>query len=399
MIRIIDITLKDILQMARDRKILMFLLVMPILFTLLFGFAFGGFGGGDSDSRLPVGYLDADDSWLSEELRNLLIASDVIRLEEFAANRQEQLEKSVIDEELVAAIIVPPGYGRTILEGKNAKVILFGDVSTPVGTTVKSAVLTAANRLDGVVRTAIILEEASGNQVPFDYGFEQTLSAWEEPPITVKETTSSAIDEESNGNMSLAHTTPGMMLQFAIAGLLTSAQIIVAERKTHSLRRMLTTATKRVHILLGHLLAIFIMIFAQFLVLIVFGQFVLKIDYLRDPLATGIVAFTAALCIAALGLLIGTLAKSEEQAVIFALIPMFVFAGLGGAWVPLEVTGSTFQAIGHVSPVAWAMDGFKNVSVRGLGLNSVLLPAAALVGYALLFFGVAAWRFQRSQEK
>jgi len=398
-IRIIDITLKDMLQMVRDRKIFMFLLVMPILFTLLFGYAFGGFGGGDTDPRLPVGYLNADDSWLSGELHNLLIASDVIRLEEFAINRQEQLEKSVIDEELVAAIIVPPGYGRTILDGKNAKVILFGDVSTPVGTTVKSAVLTAANRLDGVVRTAIILEEASGNQVPFDYGFERTLSAWEEPPITVDETTSSAIEEQTNDNMSLAHTSPGMMLQFAIAGLLTSAQIIVAERKSHSLQRMLTTATKRVHILLGHLLAIFIMIFAQFLVLIVFGQFVLKIDYLRDPLATGIVAFTAALCIAALGLLIGTLAKSEEQAVIFALIPMFVFAGLGGAWVPLEITGPTFQTIGHVSPIAWAMDGFKNVTVRGLGLNSVLLPAAALAGYAVLFFGVAAWRFQRSQEK
>ncbi len=242
-------------------------------------------------------------------------------------------------------------------------------------------------------------KEASANQVPFDYAFEQTLSAWEEPPITVDETTSSAIEEQTNGNMQLAHTSPGMMLQFAIAGLLTSAQIIVAERKSHSLQRMLTTATKRVHILLGHLLAIFIMIFAQFLVLMVFGQFVLKIDYLKDPLATGLVAFAAALCIAALGLLIGTLAKSEEQAVIFALIPMFVFAGLGGAWVPLEITGPTFQTIGHVSPIAWAMDGFKNVTVRGLGLNSVLLPAAALAGYAVLFFGVAAWRFQRSQER
>ncbi len=399
MIRIIDITLKDMLQMARDRKIFMFLLVMPILFTVLFGYAFGGFGGGDTDQRLPVGYLDADDSWLSGELYTLLKASTIIRLEEFAANRQEQLEKSVIDEELVAAIIVPPGYGRTILDGKNAKVVLFGDVSTPVGTTVKSAVLTAANRLDGTVRTAIILEGASANQVPFDYAFEQTLSAWEEPPITVNETTSSAIDEESNGNMSLAHTSPGMMLQFAIAGLLTSAQIIVAERKSHSLQRMLTTATKRVHILIGHLLAIFIMIFAQFLVLIVFGQIILKIDYLSNALATGVVAFTAALCIATLGLLIGTLAKSEEQAVIFALIPMFVFAGLGGAWVPLEFTGPTFQVIGHASPIAWAMDGFKNITVRGLGLSSVLLPAAALVGYAIIFFGTAAWRFQVSQEK
>jgi ABC-2 type transport system permease protein len=399
MIRIIDITLKDMLQMARDRKIFMFLLVMPIIFTLLFGYAFGGFGGGNSDSRLPVGYLAEDESWLTDELHSLLRASDVIRLEEYAANRRAEMEKSVVDENLAAAIIVPTGYGHTILDGKNAKLILIGDTSTPVGTTVKSAVLTAANRLDSSVRTAIILEAAAGDQVPFDYAFDQTLAAWEQPPITVEETTSSAIEEETNGNMQLAHTSPGMMLQFAIAGLLTSAQIIVSERKSRSLQRMLTTATQRVHILLGHLLAIFIIIFCQFLVLITFGQYLLNINYLGDPLGTLLVAFTAALCIAALGLLIGALAKSEEQAVIFALIPMFVFAGLGGAWVPLEVTGQTFAAIGHVSPIAWAMDGFKNISVRGLGLESVLLPAAALVGYAILFFGIAAWRFQTSQEQ
>jgi len=39
------------------------------------------------------------------------------------------------------------------------------------------------------------------------------------------------------------------------------------------------------------------------------------------------------------------------------------------------------------------MDGFKNVIVRGLGIDSVLLPAAALIGYAVLFFGLATWRF------
>jgi ABC-2 type transport system permease protein len=190
-----------------------------------------------------------------------------------------------------------------------------------------------------------------------------------------------------------------MMLQFAIAGLLTAAQIIVSERKTRTLQRLLTTATRRVHIVLGHYLALFLLIFAQFTVLIAFGHFILKVDYLRVPSATFLVAFSAALCISALGLLIGILARSEEQAVIFSLIPMFVFSGLGGAWVPLEVTGATFQAIGHLSPVAWGMDGFENIVARGLGFESVLLPAAALAGYALLFFVLAVWRLSAAEEK
>ena len=133
--------------------------------------------------------------------------------------------------------------------------------------------------------------------------------------------------------------------------------------------------------------------------MIAFGQIALKINYLRVPEATLLVAFCAALCIAAMGLLIGVLARNEDQAVTFSLIPMFVLSGLGGAWVPLEITGETFAKIGHISPVAWAMDGFKNVIIRGFGLDSVLLPAAALAVYALVFFVLAVWRLSAAEEK
>jgi ABC-2 type transport system permease protein len=214
----------------------------------------------------------------------------------------------------------------------------------------------------------------------------------------VNVTSSEAIKQTDQKAASMAHSSPSMMLQFAIAALLTAATVIVNERKTRSLQRLLTTATSRTQILLGHYLAIFTMIFGQFVLLIVFGQLALKVDYFRFPLSTLLVAVCAATCISALGLLIGVFARSEEQAIIFSLIPMFVLAGLGGAWVPLDVTGPTFQAIGHVSPVAWAMDGFENIAVRGLGFNSVLLPVAALVGYTLLFFILAAWRFRRVSE-
>jgi ABC-2 type transport system permease protein len=263
---------------------------------------------------------------------------------------------------------------------------------------VEAELFRVASRLDSAVRTASILDAIDSERMPLRYAFRQDLAAWEAPPIAVKETTSTAVKKPS-GNNALTHNSPGMMLQFAIAGLLTAAQIIVTERRSRTLQRLLTTATRRIHILFGHYLAILALILTQFVILIAFGQFILKVDYLRDPAATLLVAVSAALCISALGLLIGVLAKTEEQAVIFSLIPMFVFAGLGGAWVPLEVTGPAFQAIGHLSPIAWALDGFKNICLRGLGMESVLVPAAALAGYAVVFFGLAAWRLSAAEEK
>jgi ABC-2 type transport system permease protein len=396
MIRILNIAVKDLMQLTRDFKTFMFLLIMPILFTFLFGYAFGG---GASDSRLPVGYLNLDDNWVSQELHGLLAESKVIRLVEGNTRSPSDLEKLVADEELAAAIIIPHGYGKTILADKTARLMIIAGTGTPSWTIIQAELLAVISRLDSAVRTATIMEGIVPERAPFDYAFQQTLSAWEEPPIAVVETTSSAIKKKSGQSMSLAHTSPGMMLQFAIAGLMTAAQVIVTERKSRTLQRLLTTATRRVHILLGHYLAIFLLIFAQFTLLMTFGQFILKVDYLRLPAATMSVAFSAALCIAAMGLLIGILSRSEEQAISFSLIPMFVFSGLGGAMVPLELTGATFQAIGHLSPVAWAMDGFENICARGLGIESVLLPVGALIGYAILFFTIAAWRLSVSEEK
>jgi ABC-2 type transport system permease protein len=399
MTRILDITFKDLLQLTRDFKTFMFLIIMPILFTFMFGFAFGGFSNDASDSRLPVGYLDQDNSWVSESLHDQLADSDVIRLDENPDRAYPDLEQIVADGDLAAVIIVPYRYGTTFAKGKNARLIVIADTSTTVWTTIEAEILATLSRLDSALRTATIMEEIDAERMPFNYSFEQSLAAWDEPPIAVKETTSSAVVDTSDRVASLAHTSPGMMLQFAIAGLLTAAQVIVTERKSRTLQRILTTAARRVHILLGHYLAIYTLIFTQFMLLIAFGQFILHVDYLRDPGATLLVAFSAALCISALGLLIGVLARSEEQAVTFSLIPMFLLSGLGGAWVPLEVTGETFAMIGHVSPVAWAMDGFKNISIRGLGFDSVLLPIAALAGYAVVFFVLAVWRLSAAEEK
>ncbi len=395
---IFDIAQKDLLQTLRDRKTFLFLLIMPVAFTLFFAWAFGGSSKTPTDNRLPVGYLDQDSSPLSQRFMGLLQESTLIRLDESSPRSAADLDQLVADGDLAAAIIVPAGYGDSLLNGTPLPASIIADPSQEASATIQSDVLASASRLASAVRAAQIAAAPMSDPAAYDAALEDALAAWQDPPIQMTVTSGAVSQEESPSVMSAAHSSPAMMLQFAIAGLITAATVIVNERKTRSLQRLLTTATSRVHILLGHYLAIFSLIFMQFVILIAFAQLLLKVDYLRLPLATLLVAIAAAACISALGLLIGVFAKSEDQTIVLVLIPMFVLSGLGGAWTPLEYTSATFQSIGHVSPVAWAMDGFKNVVARGLGFNSVLLPVVALAGYALLFFILAAWRFRRVSE-
>ena len=402
--RMIDLLSKDLKQIVRDWKAATFLVVMPIAFTLLFGFIFGG-AGGEDDPRLPIGFLDQDRGGvLSDHLLALLDGSDAIRPVELEEDNVDDVREKVGDGELAAAVIVSAGYSGQVMAGGDIPLTVVVNAETAAGATAQGGIQTAVTRLRGAVQTAHLSAEAldaqGGNT---DETFllqvlDEAVAAWREPPLTVTATQSGATREEEGETAitanSYAQSSPGMMVQFSIAGLIGAANVLVLERKSRSLQRLLTTAISRVEIILGHFLAMFVMIFLQIFLLMGFGQIALGLDYLREPVASLLVMVTMSLWTASLGLLIGVLAKTEDQVVIYTLIPMFVLSGLGGAWMPLEFTGPAFQTVGRLLPTAWAMDGIQNIIVRGMGLESVLLPAGFMLAYGVAFFGLAVWRFK-----
>ena len=120
--RALDLAAKDLLQLVRDWKSAMFLLALPIVFTLMFGFAFGGFESGEDDPRLPIGLVDRDGSHASASLIALLEASGAMRpvaLEGRDAD-DERVHSQVQDGDPAAIVIVPPGYGQRLMSADPA---------------------------------------------------------------------------------------------------------------------------------------------------------------------------------------------------------------------------------------------------------------------------------------
>jgi ABC-2 type transport system permease protein len=285
---------------------------------------------------------------------------------------------------------------------------IVADPGSNVSTAARSEIEAAAMRLASGVEIAQLIIQAYESRDAFpgeaareqfvEESRERAFEAWSDPTLTVVTHASGAIEEEEEegtlATSGFAHSSVGIMVQFVMSGLISAGEILVLERKSRALQRLLTTAISRVEIILGHFLAMFLTILLQTTLLIGFGQVALGVDYLRTPLATGLMMVTTSLWAASMGLLIGVLARSEEQVIIFSLVPMFILSALGGAWMPLEFTSETFQAVGHFLPTAWAIDGFENLVVRSLGLDSVLVPAAIVAGYALVFFVLAVWRFR-----
>ena len=69
-------------------------------------------------------------------------------------------------------------------------------------------------------------------------------------------------------------------------------------------------------------------------------------------------------------------------------------AAVGGMMVPSFTMPEFMQAIGKISPHYWALSGYQDVLVRGLGTSDVLNEVAVLCGFAGVFFIIALWRFR-----
>ncbi len=396
--RILDLAFKDLSQILRDWKSGLFLLVMPLLFTLFFGFVMGSASAPkpEVDPRLPVGVIDQDSGNLAMNLKTLLENSEVVRPVVLDEKDAKQLNQMVEDGDLAAVVTIPAGYTTQLLEDQPSMLEVIVNQSQPAGRTASRALETVTGRLLGAVEAAHISKSANPQSNVQD-SLGKAIAAWEEPALTVsveKATGNTTQNDQAMPSSGYAQASAGMMVQFSIFGLITSAMVLVLERKSRTLQRLLSSPIRRVEVIAGHVLAMFCIVFAQQLILVLVGQFVFGVDYARQPLAILLMITVLSLWAASLGLLISAISRKEDQVITLSLVSMFVFAALGGAWFPLEVAGKAFAAIGHVMPTAWAMDGFQNILMRGLAFPSVLMPAGILMVYALAFFGLAVWRFR-----
>jgi ABC-2 type transport system permease protein len=146
-------------------------------------------------------------------------------------------------------------------------------------------------------------------------------------------------------------------------------------------------------LLAGKILARFCLGLLQFLVVFAVGA-LLRMNFGQDPLALLLLVIAYTLSVTALSFAIGPGLKNPAQASGLTLLLTLTLAPLGGAWWPMDISPKFMQIVGHVSPVAWAMDGFTALTYEGAHLADVLVPLAVLLGMTVLAFVIAIPRFR-----
>lgn len=407
--RIFEIVWKDISQTLRSPMAALFLLALPLMFTAFFGMIFQGVSDEDAALDKPVVALvgEEESTAILPQLQSLLTETGAVSVEVFGSNEFPD-PLALFEAEEVDAVLYLPEHFRFSLQD-SAPAILYVDENSSKGQTVLYTIERVFSQEQALYSTSAAAVQAVDEQLPYasdqeyQMAFEQVLAkanqAWSQRAVTVSmERAVTATTDLSRIESAYDQSSPGMLVQFTISGLMGTAVIFVQERRTKTLQRMLTTATSRSSIIIAHALSMFFIIVVQEIILVLSGQFLFGVDFLREPFAILLVILAFALWVSGMGILIGVLAKNEDQVVLFSLIAMFLFTAMGGAWFPLEGTSPAFYDIARYTPGAQAMQGFQNVIVRKQGFSSVLEPVGILLLYAVLFFSAAILIFKKNKE-
>ena len=394
--KIFAIAWKDAIIRFASSSELLFFIILPVVFTFLLA---GGTPSGNEDNRIRMLVVDESQTAISKQVITELESSTAVR-PEVVARKEAQ---SQFDERRASAVlIIPAGIDLASLQGGSAEVDLLQQPNNLNATIAERAVLTAIRRVSSAIsaaQNAVSVREAkqpftdeAERRTYFENSLELAQSIQEDAPerVTVIEgTTPDSVEYDPRANSSA-----GQLITWVFIPLFGISALFAYERQQGTLRRLLTTPSRKATFLLGTISGQVAMALLQMLLLVGFGILVMKLNWGREPLALFVILLAAALAAAAFGTTMGTFIKTEGQASGLSIMFGMVFALMGGCWYPLELFPPAIQNAVKVLPTTWAMQGMLDLGLRNGGLMDILPEAGVLLGFAVMFFTVGVLRFR-----
>ena len=368
----------DLRLMLRQRETLLWTFVLPIVFFFFIGTIAGG--GGVSGTPSPTTLLvenSSDGGFFAEQI----------------LRRVRENNFHVVDADTGATpeayrfvLTVPPATTDSVLAGHPVRLRFQsrgnGLSLDYAGLRLRRAIYTALGDLLLADKEGPITEAALARATALPHA------------LTLETRRAGRRHEIPSG---FSQAVPGTMVMFTLLIMLTSgAVLLVLEREEGLLRRLASAPMGRSQVLAGKWGARLGLGIIQIGFAMLVGNLLFGVTWGPDlPMLLLVLLLYGGLC-AALGLLLGNLARTRRQAVGIGVLTSNVLAALGGCWWPIEVTSPTMQKVALFLPTGWTMDALHKLVHFGAGPSSVLVHAAGLAAATVivLWAGTRTFRYR-----
>jgi ABC-2 type transport system permease protein len=393
--KIAAIILKDTLVRFASPSEWLFFILLPILFTVILGSSTGSM----SDTRIVLPVVDQAQTDLSAQLIAALDKSSSVRV---VAEDLSKAQSAFDSRRNSAVLIIPSGFNLDAQAKNSLSLKMLQQPNNMDALISAQAVQTAASRFSSLADIANQSTAAAEKVKPFANdsdrqayyaaAFKQAQNALETAPDRMTITEGNTIDQVQYDPR--ASSSAGQLITWVFIPLIGLSGVFAYERQQGTLRRLLTTPTRKATFLIGTITAQVLTALVQMSLLIGFGILVLHVNWGQQPLALAVMMLASALAAAALGTMLGTFVKTEGQASGISIMLGMTMALLGGCWYPLELFPLAVRSAVKVLPTTWAMQGMLEIVLRGGGVAAILPEAGVLLGFAALFFTIGILRFR-----
>jgi ABC-type multidrug transport system permease subunit len=419
MAKVLAIIQHDLRVFLTDRSNLPSLLFIPAVMTVLIGLVNGGAFSGPEIQRLDV--IDQDNTQASSQfLASIRQANpaltlcpmdntdrDICSLGKSGTLTESQALDRVANSTSLALLEIPAGFEASLAAQLPMALTFRSASSFGASQSAKEAVQAALSQVNAASAASQIglsvIDQLQGQPLAGDQAqqmknslYQRALEMGQAKVVSVDFALSGVSQARSMGQslqQGLGQSVPGMGTMFVLMTIFGGMAALIVERQQWTLQRLAVMPVSRSTLLAGKILARFCLGLLQFLVVFIVGA-LLGMNFGEDPLALLLMVIVYTLSVTALSFAIGSGLKNPAQASGLALLLTLTLAPLGGAWWPMSISPRFLQIIGHVSPIAWAMDGFTALTYESAHLVDIWIPLAVLLGMTIVAFLVAIPRFR-----
>ncbi|MGD2206255.1 MAG: ABC transporter permease [Anaerolineae bacterium] len=371
-VRTFSLMRKEFLHILRDRRTLAVMLAMPIIQLMLMGYA-----ATTDIEHLRTAVLDRDKSPASRELIEAYRASNYFDLA-FYVDSEAQLEYLVDAGDARAGLIIPTGYEREVVAGKQTHVAFVIDGSDP---SVSSTVF-AASQSVGQAHTMRILERTMGIDPDDMPGVEVRPRVWYNP-------------EMKSANFMIPGII-GMILYFLTA--LFTAMAIVREREQGTIEQLIVTPIRPLELIVGKVVPYAFIAYFDVLEVLAIGVF-----WFGVPIhgSLGLLLGLASLFLLTslgIGIFISSASNTQQEAMLLTFMTMLPSIFLGGFFFPIEAMPGWLQAITYVVPLRYILVVIRGIILKGVGLQILMQEVVAMAIFGAAIMLLAATRFRKRLE-
>jgi len=363
---------KECRHIARDSRSLIMALILPMFQMLLFGYALNL----DVD-RIPTLIYDADHSAESRDLIARFRASRFFEIEGFVDN-YASIEKAVDKSKVLIGLAIPRDYSQRIGAGDQANVQILLDGSD------SNTASIALSYVESLVQNYALQVRSAGQQrragLPLTPPVEARLRVWYNSTL-----------ESSN------YIVPGLIaaMMMVIAALLTSLTI-AREWEMGTMEQLLSTPVRASEIVVGKMLAFFVVGLVDTLIAVLVGIFVYGVPFRGSAwmLALSTMIFLSGAFF--WGILVSAVARSQLFAFQMGLVTTFLPAFLlSGFLYAIENMPVPIQIITHVVPARYFVTIVRGIFLKGIGMH--LLWGQLL--FLAVFAGLVFWMTERKMRQ